>query len=144
MFLQKISLNLEIHHCVEVCIAFKFTLTFLPLGDLTCMSIISYNWLHKLCLLGPIVLLLLCGHPKYFSALCVSLSQYTFLLYRLDSKDENRGHRVLGYLIYFDGVLKATVEGALAAQAEIHSIDSDMEISVQVWYVSSIELRTLH
>ena len=52
---------------------------------------------------------------------------------RLNGKEENGGHRVLGYMVYFDGELWAMVEGALASQVEVHDLQWNTQYSVQVW-----------
>ena len=65
--------------------------------------------------------------------LAISVITQCPFLCRLDARDENRGHKVLGYMVYCDGALKAQVEGALTSQVEIHMLEGEKEYDIRVW-----------
>ena len=53
----------------------------------------------------------------------------------LDARDENKGHRVQGYVVYVSGHPRGKVEGALTSHAEIQGLEREKEYKIQVGWV---------
>lgn len=47
-------------------------------------------------------------------------------------RDENKGHRVQGYVVYVNGHPRVRVEGALTLHAEIQGLEGGTEYNIQV------------
>ena len=47
-------------------------------------------------------------------------------------RDENKGHRVQGYVVYVNGQPRGRVEGALTSHAEIQGLEAGKEYKIQV------------